>query len=242
MTDGPARLTWYGHSCVELLTPGGTTVLIDPWFANPSSPRAADSVDRCDVMLVTHGHFDHLGDALAIAARTHPAWPAIHELSLWLATVHDRPDDIVGMNKGGTVATHGLRITMVPADHSAGNWDPAAGTPLHLGEPVGVVIELEDGRRLYHSGDTALFSDLRLVGERYRPEIAMLPIGGHYTMDPPDAAIAVELLGVRQVLPLHCGTFPILAGTPSELRSALRDRGLADVVVHEPVAGDSITV
>ena len=243
-------LTWFGHACVEIRTPGGRTVLVDPWFGNPRSPRPADSVERCDVMLVTHGHHDHLGsgpgavreaDALAIARRTRPAWPCVHELSLWL---EDRLGgagvEVIGMNKGGSVTTHGLRIDMVHADHSAGDWSAAGEGPLYLGEPVGFVIGLEDGSTLYHAGDTALFGDLALIGQIHRPSVAMLPIGGHYTMGPREAARAVELLGVREVLPLHYGTFPILAGTPAELRTELAARGLGDVVVHEPEPGATI--
>ena len=243
-------ITWYGHSCVAVATPGGRTILFDPWFGNPQSPKAADAVEHCDLMLVTHGHFDHIGsaprgvrdaDALTIARRTKPSWPCIHELSLWL---EDRLDgesvEVIGMNKGGTVETRGLRVTMTHADHSAGDWSAAGEGPLHLGEPVGFVVELEDGRRIYHAGDTALFGDLRLIGELYRPDLAMLPIGGHYTMGPTEAAAAVELLGAREVLPLHYGTFPILAGTPDALRAALADRGLGGITVHAPEPGGSI--
>ena len=119
-----ARITWYGHSCFEIVTPGGRTILIDPWFANPSSPRDAASVDRCDLLLVTHGHFDHLGEAVAIASRLRPAWPCIHEMSLWLARrLPGGADQVVGMNKGGTVEAAGLRVTMTTADHSAGDWN-----------------------------------------------------------------------------------------------------------------------
>jgi L-ascorbate metabolism protein UlaG (beta-lactamase superfamily) len=239
--DGRLALTWYGHSCVELRTPGGQTVLVDPWFANPRSPKAAASVDRCDVMLVTHGHFDHLGDAVEIAARTMPTWPCIHEISLWLGAVLPALGDRnIGFNKGGTVRVGDLRITMTPADHSAGNWDESANAPLYLGEPAGFVVELEDGRRVYHTGDTALFSDLRLVGEIHRPDLLMLPIGGHYTMGPREAARAIELIGTKLVLPLHWGTFPILAGNPEALRAELVSRGLDDVTVLTPEPGETL--
>ena len=146
-------ITWYGHSCVEVTTPGGKTVLIDPWFGNPSSPRSADSVQRCDLMLVTHGHDDHMGDAVALASRLRPVWPCIHEMSLWLARrLPGGADAAIGMNKGGTVEAAGLRVTMVHADHSAGDWNPEGGVPLYLGEPVGVILELENGLRIYHAG------------------------------------------------------------------------------------------
>jgi L-ascorbate metabolism protein UlaG (beta-lactamase superfamily) len=239
--DRRLAVTWYGHACVELRTPGGKSVLIDPWFANPRSPKAAAAVDRCDVMLVTHGHFDHLGDALEIAARTQPVWPCIHELSLWLAAqLPALGEQIIGMNKGGTVRVGDLRVTMTPADHSAGAWSDATGVPLYLGEAAGFVVELEDGRRLYHSGDTALFTDLRLIGEIHQPEIVMLPIGGHYTMGPREAARAIELIGAKHVLPLHWGTFPILAGNPDALQAELAARDLADVTVLRPQPGETL--
>jgi L-ascorbate metabolism protein UlaG (beta-lactamase superfamily) len=248
--NSSTSITWYGHACVEIRTPGGKTVLVDPWFGNPRSPLAAEAVERCDVMLVTHGHHDHLGsapggvreaDALTIARRTRPAWPCVHELSLWLADrLGDAGVEVIGMNKGGTVDARGVRVSMVHADHSAGDWSAAGEGPLYLGEPVGFVLGLEDGSTIYHAGDTALFGDLALIGEIHRPDLAMLPIGGHYTMGPSEAARAVELLGVQEVLPLHYGTFPILAGTPAALRDALASRGLEHVKVHEPEPGETI--
>ena len=129
---------------------------------------------------------------------------------------------------------------MVHADHSAGDWSDAGEGPLYLGEPVGFILGLEDGSTLYHAGDTALFGDLRLVGEVHRPDLAMLPIGGHFTMGPAEAARAVELLGVQEVLPIHFGTFPILTGTPAALREALAARGLGGVRVHETQPGETI--
>jgi L-ascorbate metabolism protein UlaG (beta-lactamase superfamily) len=234
-------ITWYGHAVVEIQTPGGKTVLIDPWFGNPRSPKSADAVDACDLLLVTHGHFDHMGDAVAIASRLRPAWPCIHEMSLWLARrLPGGADAVVGFNKGGTVEAAGLRVTMVGADHSAGDWDPSGETTLYLGEPAGFVIELENGYRIYHAGDTQPFGDMALIRELHRPDLAMLPIGGHFTMPPSGAAVAVGLLGVKDVLPLHWGTFPILAGTPDQLRSELSAHGLGDVVVHSPKPGSPL--
>ena len=239
------RFTWFGHACVHVESEAGTSILIDPWFGNPSSPVSADHIERCDVMLVTHGHHDHLGampgeigdaDAITIARRTHPAWPAIHELSLWLGA-RDTGADVVGMNKGGTADLGGVRVSMVAADHSGGDFLADDGLPLYLGEPVGFVVELENGKRVYHAGDTALFGDMRLIGEMHRPDVAFLPIGGHFTMDPPAAARAVELLGVTTVVPIHYGTFPILAGTPDQLRDELTHLDLDDVRVIAPTPG-----
>jgi L-ascorbate metabolism protein UlaG (beta-lactamase superfamily) len=240
--DRDTTFTWYGHACVEVRTPGDKVILIDPWFGNPLSPRTADAVERCDLLLVTHGHGDHMGDAVALASRLRPAWPCIHEMSLWLARrLPGGADAATGMNKGGTVEAAGLRVTMTTADHSSGDWNAGAETTLYLGEPAGFVVELENGFRFYHAGDTAVFGDMRLIGELYRPEVALLPIGGHFTMGPREAALAVELLGVQHVIPIHYGTFPLLAGTPTQLRAELDARGLTTVEVHAPAAGGSVT-
>ena len=189
---------------------------------------------------MTHGHADHFGDALSIASRTRPAWPCIHELSLWLGRNYAHKDGLIGMNKGGTVEAAGLKITMVRAEHSAGDIYGGAESPLYLGEPVGYVVELEDGFRFYFAGDTDVFSDMRLIGERYRPSLAFLPIGGHFTMDPTGAAMAVEMLGVSDVAPMHYGTFGLLAGTPDQLREALAARGLDQVVVRATSPGRAL--
>jgi L-ascorbate metabolism protein UlaG (beta-lactamase superfamily) len=170
----------------------------------------------------------------------------IHELSLWLETQlsGDSGVEIVGMNKGGTVSAAGLSVTMVRADHSAGDWlapgEPMMGWrresagPMYLGEPVGFVIELEDGTKVYYTGDTDVFGDMELIREMHKPDVAIMPIGGHYTMGPAGAARAAKLLDVRAVVPVHYGTFPILAGTPDELRAAARPIGARfDVIAPE---------
>ncbi|MFL5755043.1 MAG: metal-dependent hydrolase [Chloroflexota bacterium] len=236
--------TWYGHACLEIRTPGGKTILVDPWFSNPKSPKTIDKVDRCDILLVTHGHFDHMGegggDMLSIASRFRPAWPCIHEMSLWAGRrLPGGMDQTMGMNAGGTVDVGGIKVSMTPAVHSAGDYNPAGDTTLYLGEPVGFVVELENGFRVYISGDTTAFGDMAFIRELHQPELAVLPIGGHYTMGPREAAIAVELLGVQHVLPIHYGTFPILTGTPDELREAIRARG-SSAEVHAIDPGASL--
>ena len=236
--DRETTIRWHGHACVEVETPGGKRVLFDPWFGNPKSTRPAESVDRCDLMLVTHGHSDHMGDAVAIASRTRPVWPCIHEMSLWLSRrLPGGADAVMGMNKGGTFEARGLKATMVSAVHSAGDWNAGLEAPMYLGDPAGFVLELENGYRIYHAGDTDVFGDMRLIGELWHPDLALLPIGGHYTMDPRGAALAVEMLGVTDVMPIHYGTFPILAGTPDQLRGELSKRGLGNVSVHAPAPG-----
>lgn len=240
--DRDTTFTWYGHSVYEVRTPGGKVILFDPFFANPMSPRTADTIERCDLLLVTHGHDDHMGNAVALASRLRPAWPCIHEMSLWLARrVAGGTDAVIGMNKGGTVDVAGIKVSMVHADHSAGDWHPGGETTLYLGDPVGFIVEVENGFRFYFAGDTAVFGDMRLIRDLYRPELAFLPIGGHFTMGPRDAALAVEFLGVDHVIPIHYGTYPKLAGTPDQLRAELAARGLANVEVHAPVPGGTIT-
>ncbi len=239
--DRDTTLTWYGHACYEIRTPGDKVILVDPWFGNPRSPKPADQVERCDVLLVTHGHNDHMGDAVALASRLRPTWPCIHEMSLWLARrLPGGADAAIGMNKGGTVEVDGIRITMTNALHSAGDWNPAGETTLYLGDPAGFVIQLENGFTMYFAGDTEAFGDMTIIAELYEPELAFLPIGGHYTMGPKGAALAAEYLGVRHVVPIHYGTFPILAGTPDELRRELIARNL-DVEIHAPEPGGSIS-
>lgn len=240
--DRGTTFTWYGHSCWEVTTPGGRTILFDPWFANPRSPKSQADVERCDLLLVSHGHFDHMGtgDAIALARRLSPTWPCIHELSLFLGD-QGLPGEVIGMNKGGTVEVAGIRVTMVPAVHSAGDREGGAASTIELGEPVGFIVEVENGFRFYFAGDTTVFGDMRIIGELYRPELALLPIGGHFTMDPRAAALAVELVGVKDVLPMHYGTFPILTGTPQQLRDELAARGVDGVTVHEPQPGESVT-
>ena len=240
--DRDTTFTWYGHSAFEVRTPGGKTIVLDPFFANPKSPATADSIQRCDLLLVSHGHFDHMADAVALASRLRPTWPCMHEMSLWLGRrLPGGQDAAIGMNKGGTFETGGIKVTMTHADHSAGDWNPVGETTLYLGEPNGFVVEVENGFRFYFAGDTTVFSDMRLIRELYAPEVAFLPIGDHYTMGPKGAAMAAGFLGVKHVVPMHYGTFPILTGTPDQLRSELAAQGIDDVEVHAPEPGGTVS-
>jgi L-ascorbate metabolism protein UlaG (beta-lactamase superfamily) len=239
--DRDTSFTWLGHSAVEVRTPGNKVILFDPWLTHPKGVRSPDEQQQLDVLLVTHGHSDHMGEAVALAARLRPAWPCIHEMSLWLSRrLPGGSEQVTGFNKGGTVEVGGIKVTMTGADHSAGDWNAGGDTTLYLGEPAGLLVELENGFRILHAGDTQAFGDMALIRDLYRPDLAMLPIGGHYTMGPTGAALAAELLGVRWVLPIHWGTFDILAGTPTALQDAIAARGgTAEVVDWRP--GDTVS-
>ncbi len=228
------RLRWLGHAAFEVVSPGGKVLLFDPWLENPRSPAGySATLARVDAILPTHAHFDHLGETIALGMRFQPEIPCVFELHVYLqrkGLLHTLP-----MNKGGTQSlAGGLRVTMVRADHSAGILeDTHTLGAVYGGEPAGFVVEMENGFRLYHAGDTNVFGDMKLIGELYRPEIALLPIGGLFTMGPREAAAAARLLGSRFVVPMHYGTFPALSGTPAELAQELSDSGI-DVLALSP--------
>ena len=207
-------LTWLGHASFRLDSPGGKRIYVDPWLENPKCPDDEKEPERCDAIAVTHGHSDHLGSVVDISMQFGPLpIVAMVELKGWLKDKGAQTDDMPGPNKGGTVEAAGVRFTLTHAFHSSASDDGE-----YLGEPAGIVVELEDGKKIYFAGDTCVFGDMQLIGRIYSPEVAVLPIGGHFTMDPREAAVACELLGVQRVVPCHYGTFPLLAGTPDELR------------------------
>jgi L-ascorbate metabolism protein UlaG (beta-lactamase superfamily) len=216
-------MTWLGHATFLLTSPGGKRILFDPWVTgNPASPESAKKIGDLDIILLTHGHSDHTTDAVAIGRASGAQTVAPFELAEWLQT--KGLQKVTGMNPGGTLRVLGLSITMVHAEHSSSIED--GGRIVYLGVASGYVITFEDGLTVYYAGDTSVFGDMRLIGEMYRPQIAFLPIGDLYTMGPEQAAKACELLGVKQVVPMHYGTFPALTGTPAMLRALVEPRGV----------------
>ena len=208
-----AILTWLGHAAFRLDTPGGKRIYIDPFLANPKCPESEKEPERIDVIAITHGHSDHVGDTVALSKKFQPEIVAMVELKGWLGQQGAEVGQMPGPNKGGTYEAAGCKFTLVNAFHSSSSDDGA-----YLGEATGIVLELEDGRTIYFAGDTCVFGDMQLIGRIYRPAVAVLPIGDHFTMGPREAAVALELLGNPRCVPCHWGTFPLLTGTPDELR------------------------
>ncbi len=208
------KITWLGHATFLFDIDGKHNILIDPWFnGNPKSP-AEFKLPRIDAMLISHGHGDHTGDAIQIAKEHECPVVCNFEISLWLEKHGVKTAQ--GMNKGGTQAVANVHVTMTHAFHSSSMQD--GDTVVYGGEAAGYVIEIPDGRRIYFAGDTTVFGDMRLIARLYEPDLAVLPIGDLFTMGPKEAAVAVEFLGVKKVIPMHYGTFPPLAGTPEELQ------------------------
>ncbi|MBA2303611.1 MAG: metal-dependent hydrolase [Acidobacteria bacterium] len=223
-------ITWFGHSTFVITTPGGTRIVTDPWLEqNPACPPDKKKIDKADVILLSHGHFDHTGDIVNVSRATGATTLAVFELSQWLE--RKGLQNVTGMGIGGTVKIAGLEISMVPAVHTSSTVEH--DTTVYLGLAAGFVVKMEDQRSFYFAGDTALFGDMRLIAELYKPEIAFLPIGDHFTMGPEAAAIAARMLGVRQVVPMHYGTFPVLTGTPDAFKRLVDPHGI-DVLVLKP--------
>lgn len=245
-----AELLWLGQAAFRLTTPGGKVIMIDPWLTtNPKTPakwKNLDELGKVDLILVTHGHGDHVGDAPTLARKHNAKIWAPAGLGQTFAALGVVPGELAPrMNKGGTIrpfGDDGVKITMTHAEHSSEfAWkDPQTGKEqVHVGgEPVGFVIELENGLKIWHMGDTGLFGDMLLVGGYYKPDVVLIPIGGHYVMDPKDAAFAVNTwIKPKHAVPMHYGTIPVLKGTPEEFIQAL---GSTSTKVHAIHPGDKL--
>jgi len=221
------QITWLGHSAFRIRTPGGKEILFDPWYTgNPAFPEAARP-NAADLILISHGHSDHITDAAAMAKATGATVVGIWEVTSWLGSKGVK--NLEPMNKGGTIASKGLRITMTDARHSS-SFDESG--IVYLGEPADFVVKLENDQTIYFAGDTSLFGDMKLIGELYKPDIAFLPIGDRFTMGPDTAATAARWLGVKQVVPMHYGTFPLLTGTPDQLEKHLATTGIELLILR----------
>jgi L-ascorbate metabolism protein UlaG (beta-lactamase superfamily) len=236
MTDlKGTTVTWLGHATVLVKTAAGTTILIDPFIEqNPKFPKGFELPEKLDLILATHGHFDHIADVMPVAKKTGAPVVAMYELAGWFESKGVK--ETIPMGYGGSYTCKDVTLTMTEARHSSGIQD--GDKTVYGGEPAGFVLTIENGPVLYHAGDTNVFSDMQLIRDLYAPKFGMLPIGGHFTMDPRGAALAAKFLEVDTVLPLHWGTMPQLTGTPEELE---RHIGNVGVEVLKMTPGESVS-
>ena len=230
-------ITWLGHSSFRLDAANGMRIYIDPWLTNPNCPEAEREPERIDVLALTHGHDDHLGETtLQLCRRHRPSIVAINELSWWLEGQLGSGHDFQRMNKGGTHSVRGVRISMTDARHSSSVWPDDSPAGFYVGEPVGFVFHLESAT-IYFAGDTDVFGDMALIRRLHQPDIAVLPVGDRATMGPHGAALALELLEPRVCIPCHHGTWPdFFTGTPEDLS------GLTSVPILTPAFGDPVDI
>lgn len=233
---GMLELTFCGHAAFSIKTPGGKHVIIDPFLTgNPVCPEHLKRPKHVDAILLTHSHGDHMGDAIRLAAEHDAACLSIVETAVWLGKKGVK--NAIGMNKGGTTHVAGVKATMTHALHSCSIQD--GDQVVYGGEAAGYVLEFENGVKIYHAGDTAVFSDMKIIGDLYKPDVALLPIGDFYTMDPVQGAYAIGLLGVKAVVPMHYGTFSVLTGTPGRLRELTKD--IAELQIVDLKPGETLT-
>ena len=207
------EITWLGHGTFQLRLESGEVIVLDPWTdGNPAFPKGFE-ISGVDTIVISHGHFDHIHDAVPLAKKFSPKVVAIYETCHWLES--KGVENCCAMNKGGTQKVGSLGITMTHAIHSCGILD--GDQIIYGGEAAGYVLYLPDGRRIYFAGDTNVFSDMTLIHELYSPQLAMLPIGDLFTMSPREASVACKMLKVETVIPMHFGTFPALTGRPEQL-------------------------
>ncbi|MGH2449552.1 MAG: metal-dependent hydrolase [Chloroflexota bacterium] len=229
-----ATITWLGHAATQIETQG-KTILVDPWIKNnPVTPESAKHIGKVDLILISHGHADNMGDVVEIAKQQQPVIMAMNELCGYLSS--QGAEHCSGGNTGGSQRWEGARITLTDAIHSSSV--EVDGKPQYAGLSVGFMIALPGGPTIYHAGDTALFAGMELLGRLYKPDLALLPIGDYFTMGPPEAAEAIRLLGVKHVIPIHYGTFPVLTGTVDELRRHASD--IQGLNIQELKPGESL--
>jgi len=235
---GGARITYLGHSTFRFTTPGDEQIIIDPFLTeNPQTPDELKRVGELDTILITHGHFDHFSDVEPLVGQTGARTVSNFEIFAYLQ--REGVENAIPIQKGGTIQVGGIKVTATHAFHSS-SIALDDGSVIYAGEPMGYIVEFESGFKLYHAGDTAVFGDMQLIGELYRPDLALLPIGNQVVMSPFEAAHATRLLGIRHVVPIHYGTFPFLPGTPEEYQEHVNEIA-PGTVVHVMKPGDELT-
>ena len=228
----PDTLTWLGHASFRVDTDGGKRVYVDPFLnGNPKCPQDELTPERVDLIAITHGHGDHVGDAVELAKKHGAPVVALVELAAWFGRQGVDESQLRNPNKGGTVEHDGVKVTMTHAFHSGAAPDDSYG-----GEAAGIILTTESGNTIYFAGDTCVFTDMQLIGRIYQPDLAVLPIGDHFTMGPREANVAMELLGTKRVLPCHWGTFGLLTGTPDQLEPP------SGVTIENIEPGGSVTL